>query len=195
METGHSLPVRLPSPVEDDVHRQVEAAIRASGIRNGASHTEVVVDGDGRCTVIEIGARLAAGHIGLLIQHALGIDVWTALLDTALGRPADLTATVRGHATVRFVTSPHAGRLTSQSGFPRTGPGVPFVRWRAPIGGRVHRPRANAHRLGAFVVTGLDAAEVEGRADALLRGVRIGVEPSPETSGQVRSASTSAIAP
>ncbi|MFG2162783.1 ATP-grasp domain-containing protein [Streptomyces olivaceus] len=195
VETGHSLPVRLPPLVEQDVHRQVEAAIGAAGIRNGASHTEVVVDGAGRCTVIEIGARLGAGHIGLLIEHALGVDVWTALLDTALGRPAPLTPTARGHATVRFVTSPHPGRLTSLSGFPRTGPGVPFVRWRAPIGGHVDRATANAHRLGAFVVTGPDAAEVEERADALLRGIRIGVDPEPESADQVRAESTSAIAP
>lgn len=51
------------------MHHQVEAAIGAAGILNGASHTEVIVD-DGRCTVIEIGARPAPGHIGLLTQYA-----------------------------------------------------------------------------------------------------------------------------
>lgn len=179
VETGHSLPVHLPSLVEAAVRREVEAAIRATGIRNGASHTEVVVGDDGRCTVIEIGARLAAGHIGLLIQHALGIDVWSALLDIALGRPAAITHTTSGYATVRFVTSPRTGRLVSVAGFPAIGPGVPFVRWRAAIRSTVHEPAANAHRLGSFVVTGLDAAEVEDRADALLRQIRVNVEPCP----------------
>jgi biotin carboxylase len=179
VETGHSLPVRLPPAVEAVVHREVEAAIRATGIHNGASHTEAIVSADGRCTVIEIGARLAAGHIGILIQHALGIDVWSALLDVALGRPAQLTPTVRGYATVRFVTSPCAGRLISVSGFPTTGPGVPFARWRAAIGSTVHEPGANSHRLGSFVNTGLDAAEVEERADAQLRHIRIHVASHP----------------
>ncbi len=195
VETGHSLPVHLPPAVEADVYREVEAAIRAAGIRNGTSHTEVIVGADGRCVVIEIGARLAAGQIGVLIQHALGIDVWSALLDVALARPAALAPTSRGYATVRFVTSPCAGRLTSVCGFPTTGPGVPFVRWRAAIGGTVHEPGANGHRLGSFVVTGADADEVEERADALVRRVRIHVEPVPENTGQVRPASTSAIAP
>ncbi|MFI9311165.1 ATP-grasp domain-containing protein [Streptomyces triculaminicus] len=196
VETGHSLPVSLPPAVEAAVHREVEAAIRAAGIRHGASHTEVIVGADGRCVVIEIGARLAAGQIGVLIQHALGIDVWAALLDVALARPATLAPTARGYATVRFVTSPRAGRLTSVCGFPKTGSGVPFVRWRAVIGGLVHVPGANGHRLGSFVVTGPDADEVEERADALLRRVRIQVEPILENGpGQVRPASTSAIAP
>ncbi|MGI5457612.1 ATP-grasp domain-containing protein [Streptomyces sp. CA-249302] len=195
VETGHSLPVCLPPAVEAAVYREVEAAIRAAGIRHGASHTEVIVGQDGRCTVIEIGARLAAGHIGVLIQHALGIDVWSALLDVALGRPAVLAPAACGYATVRFVISPRAGRLASLHGFPKTGPGVPFVRWRAAIGSLVHEPGANGHRLGAFVVTGAEAAEVEERADALLRRVRIHVEPAPEDPVQVSPATTSAIAP
>ncbi|MFI6689492.1 ATP-grasp domain-containing protein [Streptomyces sp. NPDC050485] len=196
VETGHSLPVFLPPAVEAAVYREVEAAIRAAGIRHGASHTEVILGADGRCVVIELGARLAAGQIGVLIQHALGIDVWAALLDVALARPAALAPTTCGYATVRFVTSPRAGRLTSVCGFPKTGPGVPFVRWRAAIGGLVHAPGANGHRLGSFVVTGPDADEAEERADALLRRIRIHVEPTPENGpGQVRPASTSAIAP
>jgi biotin carboxylase len=121
--------------------------------------------------------------------------VWAALLDVALGRPAALAPSARGYAAVRFVTSPHTGRLTSLYGFPRTGPGVPFVRWRAAIGGLVRQPGTNVHRLGSLVVTGLDADEVEERADTLLRRVRIHVEPAPENTGQVRPASTSAIAP
>ncbi|GAA1932323.1 hypothetical protein GCM10009837_67590 [Streptomyces durmitorensis] len=175
--------------------REVEAAVIAAGIQHGASHTEVIVSEDGQCTVIEIGARLAAGHIGVLIQHALGIDVWAALLDVALGRSAALAPTTRGYATVRFVTSSCDGRLMSAFGFPKTGPGVPFVRWRATIGGLVHGPGANRHRLGAFVVTGAEAEEAEERADTLLRRVRIHIDRTPENTSQVRPASTSAIAP
>ncbi|WP_432154826.1 ATP-grasp domain-containing protein [Streptomyces tricolor] len=197
VETGHSLPVRLPPATAAAVHREVDAAIRAVGIRHGASHTEVVIDTDGRCTVIEIAARLGAGHIGLLLRHALGIDIFTALLDVALGRPAALTPTAHGHATVRFITSPRTGRLTSLTGFPKRGPGVPYVRWRAAIGGPVNAVSANADRLGYFIVTGPDAAEVEQRADTLARQVRLQVEPPPSGGGpdQVRSASTAAMAP
>jgi len=184
VETGHSLPVRLPRATETAVHREVDAAIRAVGIRHGASHTEVVIAPDGRCTVIEIAARLGAGHIGVLLQHALGIDVFAALLDVALGRPAALVPTVHGHATVRFVTAPCAGRLTSLAGFPKPGPGVPFVRWRAAIGGLVTAAGVNADRLGAFVVTGPDAAEVERRADLLARQIRVRVVSAPLRTGR-----------
>jgi biotin carboxylase len=66
VETGHSLPVTLPRAVQAAVFREAEAAILAAGVRHGASHTEVIVSGHGhgQCTVIEVGARLAAGQIG-----------------------------------------------------------------------------------------------------------------------------------
>ncbi|MGW8700701.1 hypothetical protein ACWGOK_27895 [Streptomyces eurythermus] len=178
----------------------MSTAIRAVGVRNGASHTEVDIDPAGRCTVIEIAARLGAGHIGTLLQHALGIDIFAALLDVALDRPAALTPTTREHATVRFITNPHTGRLTSLSRLPEQGPGVPFVPWRAAVGDLVHAATANTDRLGCFVVTGSDADEVEERADALARQIQIQiqvqVEPLPAAGGpgQVRPASTAAIA-
>lgn len=176
------------------MHREVDAVIRAVGIPHGASHTEVIVDVACQCTIIEIAARIGAGHIGLLLQHALGIEVFAALLEVALGRPAVLTPTAHGYATVRFIAVPHAGWLVSVTGFRRPAPGVPFVRWRAPIGGMVHTPSANAQRLGAFVATGTDAAEVEQRADLLARQVQLRVVP-PGDAGQASWASTAAIAP
>ncbi|WP_372350811.1 ATP-grasp domain-containing protein [Streptomyces sp. KL116D] len=198
VETGHSLPARVPPATETALHRQVGAAIRAVGIRHGASHTEVVIAPDGRCTVLEIAARLGAGHIGILLQHALGIDIFAALVDVALGRPAALAPTAHGHATVRFVTAPCAGRLTSVAGFPKPGPGVPFVRWRAAIGSPVKAAGVNADRLGAFVVTGPDAAEVEQRAELLARQIHVRVDAAtPELCepDQLNSASRPDIAP
>lgn len=177
VELGHSLPAVLPHHVQQDVDEQVVRAIHAVGIHHGASHTEVVIDDAGRCTVLEIGARLGAGHIGVLIEHALGVDVWTGLLDTALGRAADLTATRHGFATVRFVTSPRSGRLRAINGLPTRGPGIPDVRMRAAAGDTVHTARANSGRLGHVIVTGDSRAAVDKRAQQLLDRVDVDVEP------------------
>ncbi|MDO0936605.1 ATP-grasp domain-containing protein [Streptomyces sp. DG2A-72] len=177
VEVGHSLPAALPPGAERPVQQEVERAIAAVGIRNGASHTEVIVTDDGRCTVIEIGARLGAGHIGVLLQHALGIDPWAALLDTALGRPADLTPARHEHATVRFLTSPRAGRLVAVIGLPQAGPGVPSVRLRTAVGETVGQAQANRGRLGHLIVTGPDAATVERQAERLLSQITIVVTP------------------
>ncbi|MFK4222130.1 ATP-grasp domain-containing protein [Streptomyces sp. NPDC019890] len=179
VEVGHSLPADLLPAAERAVQQEVERAIAAVGIHNGASHTEVILTDDGRCTVIEIGARLGAGHIGVLLQHALGINPWTALLDTALGRPTHLTPTRHEHATVRFLTSPRAGRLVAVTGLPSAGPGVPEVRLRTAVGETVGQAQTNRGRLGHLIVTGSDAATVERRAERLLAQIAIEVTGTP----------------
>src|SRR5207253_1436280 len=98
---------------------------------------------DGRCTVLEIGARLGAGHIGVLIQHALGIDPWRALWDIALGRPAKVAAQSSNYATVRFLTSPAVGRLVSVNGLPDIGERTPAVHLRCTEGDLVAPAASN----------------------------------------------------
>ncbi|MFE9874385.1 ATP-grasp domain-containing protein [Micromonospora sp. NPDC005686] len=177
VEVGHSLPATLPPAVMRAVHQQVERAIDAVGIRNGASHTEVILGSDGRCAVIEIGARVGAGQIGFLIHHALGVDPWSALLDVALGRPVELTATRRRHAAVRFLTSPTVGRLRSVAGLPEPGTGIPDVRLRVAVGDVVGPAQANRGRLGYFLVTGADRKIVDDRVEQILGGITITIDP------------------
>ena len=177
VELGHGLPAVLPADTTQAVYKQVELAIAAVGIRNGAAHTEVVLAPDGQCTVIEIGARIGAGQIGFLIQHALGIDPWAACLDIALGRPARLTPIRRGYATVRFLTAPYPGRLAAVTGLPELNPQVPMVRMRKAVGEAVSAAGDNAGRIGSFVVVGHDQESVNRYADHVMAQVRIDVQP------------------
>ncbi|MFK0017033.1 ATP-grasp domain-containing protein [Streptomyces sp. NPDC091027] len=179
VELAHTLPAQLPTAVEHSIRQETAKAVRAVGIRNGASHTEVIVTPTGRPYVIETAARIGAGHIGELLHHALGINPWTALLDLALGRPARLTPARRHHATVRFLTSPAAGRLTAVTGLPRPGPGTPLVRLRARPGDPVGPAHTNAGRLGSLIVVAPDARTTAARAAQLLDDIRIEVEPHP----------------
>lgn len=177
IELGHGLPAALPSDVERAVYRQVDLAIGAVGIRNGASHTELMLTPDRQCAVIEIGARVGAGQIGFLIQHALGIDLWAACLDTALAHPAQLAPTRSDYATVRFLTAPHPGRLAAVAGLPDHSPQVPLVRVRRSLGETVNRTGDNTGRIGSFIVIGSDRQRVDRDADHMLAQVRIEVEP------------------
>ncbi|HZM80504.1 MAG TPA: ATP-grasp domain-containing protein [Candidatus Limnocylindrales bacterium] len=176
VETGHALPANAGSHTTT-ILEAARCAIAAVGITNGASHTEVMLSNDGRCKIIEVAARIGAGHIGFLIHHALGIDPWTACLDIALGRPAKLTPPADRHATVRFLTSPRAGRLVAITGLPEVSAEVPIVRVRTPVGADVHVAADNSGRLGCFAVVGSDATSVMERADGLLANIVIDVEP------------------
>jgi biotin carboxylase len=175
VEIGHSLPARLSPTAEAALYEQTERAIAAVGIRNGASHTELVLAPDGRCTVLEIGARLGAGHIGVLIQHALGIDPWRALWDIALGQPK-AAAKSRNYATVRFLTSPGTGRLVSINGLPDIGERTPAVHLRCAEGDLVGPATSNRGRLGHVIVTGHDPAAVDHLADQALRQITVTID-------------------
>ncbi|MFC9817825.1 ATP-grasp domain-containing protein [Streptomyces virginiae] len=179
VELAHTLPTQLPPAVEQSIHREVARAIRAVGIRNGPSHTEVIVTPTGRPYVIETAARIGAGHIGDLLHHALGINPWTALLDIALDRPARLTPASRRHATARFLTSPAAGRLISVTGLPMPGPDTPLVRLRARPGDTVGPARTNSGLLGSFIVVSPDSHTTRARVAQLLDDIDIHVEPHP----------------
>ncbi|WP_420713493.1 ATP-grasp domain-containing protein [Streptomyces sp. IMTB 1903] len=53
VELAHTLPTPLPPALEQTIHQESAKAVRAVGIRNGASHTEVIVTRTGRPYVIE----------------------------------------------------------------------------------------------------------------------------------------------
>ncbi|MGH3874749.1 MAG: hypothetical protein ACRDSR_25145 [Pseudonocardiaceae bacterium] len=171
--------VLLPHPARRRDLWQVDLAIAAIVIRNGPSHTEVMLTPNGQCTVIEIGARIGAGHLGFLVQHALGIDPWAACLDTALGLPAQLTPSRNSYATVRFLTAPRPGRLVSVTGLPDRSPQVPIIRVRTAAGAIVNGTQDNTGRLGNIVVVGPDRHTVDQYANDLLTQVRIDAEPHP----------------
>lgn len=176
VEIGHSLPARLPPAAERALLEQADQAIAAVGVRNGATHTEVIVTPGGRPTVIEVGARIGAGHIGVLIQHALGIDPWRTLWDVALGRSVSAIPNPSGYATVRFLTAPHPGRLLSITGLPELSPAVPAVTIRTAAGARVGPPTSNRGRLGHIIVTGDHSRTVDAQAEQLLKRITITVD-------------------
>ncbi|MFF0465686.1 ATP-grasp domain-containing protein [Streptomyces mexicanus] len=176
VELGHALPAHLPPAAERVLLDQADRAIAAVGVRNGATHTELVLRPDGRATVLEIGARLGAGHIGVLIQHALGLDPWRALWDIALGHPPTLTPARSGYATVRFLTTPLEGRLVAVTGLPEVTSTIPAVVVRAPVGAGVGPATSNRGRLGHVIVTGHHPHTVDDQADQILRQITVTVD-------------------
>jgi biotin carboxylase len=181
-ELGHFLPAVIDQETRRSIEQQALGAIASTGIRNGAAHTELIVDPSRGPVIIEVAARIAAGHIGRLIQEALGIDVWTALLDTALGHQPSLTPTLNRHAAVRFLTSPHTGCLIALHGLPDIDGSVVDVQIRSRIGDHVHFPHANNGRLGHFIVVGDDPSEIHQIIQTIESEIQIEVNGLPHHS-------------
>jgi biotin carboxylase len=156
-----------------------EAAVRALGIENGPSYTQLRIGPDGP-QVIEVAARLGGGHDAELAKLALGVDLNGLSLHAALGEPiwsAALRAEPQvGGAVVRFLVPPE-GVLQEVEGADeaRSVEGVQDVRiYREP--GHVFGPfRRGADRAGAVLAVGETREEALQRADEAARLIRFKV--------------------
>jgi biotin carboxylase len=152
-----------PSEAGGQAAKVAESAVRALGIENGPSYTQLRIGPQGP-QVIEVAARLGGGHDAELAKLALGVDLNGLALQAALGEPiwsAALQPTPEvGGAVVRFLVPPE-GVLEEVEGVDeaRAVEGVHDVRiYREP--GHLFGPfLRGADRAGAVLATG-DSREV-----------------------------------
>ena len=168
-----------PSEAGGQAAGVAEAAVRALGIENGPSYTQLRIGPDGP-QVIEVAARLGGGHDAELAKLALGVDLNGLALQAALGEPiwsAALQPTPEvGGAVVRFLVPPE-GVLEEVEGADeaRALEGVQDVRiYREP--GHVFGPfRRGADRAGAVLAIGDSREEALERSDEAARLIRFKV--------------------
>jgi biotin carboxylase len=165
-----------PSEAGGEAAEVAEAAVRALGIENGPTYTQLRIGPDGP-QVIEVAARLGGGHDAELAKLALGVDLNGLALHAALGEPiwsAALRAEPQvGGAVVRFLVPPE-GVLQEVEGAEEASAvaGVQDVRiYREP--GHAFGPfRRGADRAGAVLAIGENRQEALERADGAARLIR-----------------------
>jgi biotin carboxylase len=168
-----------PSEAGAEAAAVAESAVKALGIENGPSYTQLRIGRDGP-QVIEVAARLGGGHDAELAELALGVDLNGLALQAALGESiwsAALNAVPQvGGAVARFLVPPE-GVLQEVEGADeaRAVEGVQDVRiYREP--GHVFGPfRRGADRAGAVLTTGDSRDEALERADEAARLIRFKV--------------------
>ena len=168
-----------PSEAEGRAAKIAEAAVKALGIENGPTYTQLRIGPKGP-QVIEVAARLGGGHDAELAHLALGVDLNGLALQAALGEPlwsAALQPTPEvGGAVVRFLVPPE-GVLEEVEGTDeaRAVGGVQDVRiYREP--GHVFGPfRRGADRAGAVLAVGDSREEALQRAEEAARLIRFKV--------------------
>ncbi len=107
IETGHLEPAGVDPATLERVRGIVFHALDSLGLENGASHTELKIDANGRIGLIEIGGRMGGDMIGSALVHlSTGIDFTRGVIQVALGHAPDLTKSHPDRAAaVRFVFS------------------------------------------------------------------------------------------
>ncbi|MCI0558519.1 MAG: ATP-grasp domain-containing protein [Nitrososphaera sp.] len=158
VEIGHSQPSQLSANDISRVKAMVFAAIRALGIANSATHTEIRLTRSGPY-IIEIGARLGGGFVtSHLVPLSTGVDLVKAVIRIALGESPELKPTHYSGAAIRFLT-PNPGTVSCVGGIRRARqlPGVKVVSIDVRPGDEVGLVRDAAGRIGHVICTGADA--------------------------------------
>lgn len=108
IETGHIQPVLLDEDRLENIKRIIFHALDSLKITDGASHSEIKIDGCGNVKIIEIGSRMGGDCIGSdLVRISTGYDFTKMVIDVALGNMPVFERVVKPRkAVVRFIFSP-----------------------------------------------------------------------------------------
>lgn len=102
VEMGHNQPSLLPKNIQQQIEKVAKMAVKALGIQNGPSHTEIKVTSEGP-KIVEIGARLGGDNITThLVPLSTGVDMVEACIRIALGEIPDLESKFAKASAVRY---------------------------------------------------------------------------------------------
>ena len=115
VEMGHSQPAQFNNITIDKIMNVAKDAIRAIGIKDGASHVELMITNEGP-KIIELGARLGGDCItSHLVPLSTGIDMVGNCIKIALNEEPDLEIKFKMGSAIRYLRST-AGRIKSING-------------------------------------------------------------------------------
>lgn len=105
VEMGHSQPCRLPQKIKNDIENVAIKAIKSIGIKNGPSHTEIIVTSSG-AKIVEIGARLGGDNITThLVPLSTGVDFVKSCIEIALGEKPEIIHKCNKGVAIRYLPS------------------------------------------------------------------------------------------
>ncbi|WP_029323204.1 ATP-grasp domain-containing protein [Butyrivibrio sp. AE3004] len=173
VETGHTEPSRLPKEVQDDIKKVAKAAIKAVGIIDGPSHTEIKVTKEG-AKLVEIAARLGGDFItSRLVPLSTGVDLIDLCISSTIGEKVDCKSSKNEGSAIRFL---HSKEESSADGkeFVITAiegvfeaekmPGVVEISIYKKVGEKAGRLKNSGDRWGHIIAVGKNADEAEANA-------------------------------
>ncbi len=164
-----------PSVYAETAVEVTRRAVEALGIGEGPTTTRLRISRGGP-EVIEVAARLGAGHEAELVELVTGVDLTALALAVALGRPLAASEIAGrapdgvGGAATRFLVAP-PGRLEAAE-VPQAMSGVVSTRLYREPGFVFGHPLRVADCAGAVLAVGASADEALARAAAAAERIR-----------------------
>ena len=156
---GHSQPTRHSREIAERIAEVAKAANKAIGIKNGPSHTEIIVTSEGP-KIVELGARLGGDCITThLVPLSTGVNMVECCIRIALGEKPDIEPKWNKGSAIRYFQQ-HAGVVKSIEGIEEAGKvtGVQQISIVHGVGEEVTEVTSSGARMG-FVIAQDENAE------------------------------------
>ena len=174
VELGHTEPSRLPLNQQDDIRKVAEAAIKAIGMQNGPTHTEIKVTPSG-AKLVEIAARLGGDFItSRLVPLSTGVDMIECSFATLLGEEVKYQRTSDNGAAIRFIHG-DTGVIKGIDGIDKAlkMPGIQEIELYKKVGDSIKKPENSSDRIGHIIASGKDAYDAAKNAEAALETIKV----------------------
>lgn len=177
VEMGHSQPTILGKKTVEEIIRVAISAVKAVGIENGPSHTEIIVTDEGP-KIVELGARMGGDCITThLVPFSTGIDMIKCTIETALGEKPDIKAKLSKGSAIRYFDVKQ-GVIKSIDGVAEAHkiPGVKQICFVKNVGDEVHEINSSNERVGFVIAQGETAQQAVEICEKALETIKIILE-------------------
>lgn len=174
VEMGHSIPSILSSSVKIEIEKVVKAAVTALEVKNGPTHTEVIVTPAGP-KIVEVGARLGGDNITThLVPLATGVDLVKACIKIALGEVPELEQTQSLGSAIRYFNTDEYSTLKDIQGIEgaRQLMGVKDIVFNKNIGEMTPEISSSVDRIGYVIAQSRDASSAIKICEDVLKQVK-----------------------
>lgn len=164
---GHGFPLQCDPELYAEVCRQMELAVRATGLDNCAFNADVLVRGR-QAWILEIGGRAGATGIPELVSIYSGFSFYEKILENAMGHVPDFTVKDQTPCMSGLLFSPVNGLVTEvdETGLEELRAQGIRVSLDYEVGEGVPKVQNGSDRIGQFIVQGdfpEDPAEIRSR--------------------------------
>ncbi|AVR01176.1 lactate dehydrogenase [Oceanobacillus iheyensis] len=160
VEMGHSIPSKLPIKTKANIEKVVISAVKAMGINNGPTHTELIITQDGP-KIVEIGARLGGDNItSHLVPLATGVDMIEACIKIALGFIPNVVKDLHMGSAIRYFDTSEGiiTRIIGEQDAKKI-PGVKEIHFTKNVGFQIEGIKNSIDRIGFIIAQGNSADE------------------------------------
>lgn len=157
VEMGHSQPTMLSNEIAEQISKVAKAANKAIGIKNGPSHTEIIVTKEGP-KIVELGARLGGDNITThLVPLSTGVNMVECCIKIALGEIPDIKKKWNKGSAIRYFEQ-HAGVIDSIEGIDKAEEidGVHQISIVHGVGEKVTEINSSGERMGFVIAQDVD---------------------------------------